>query len=95
MSAEAPGFHRYATSSRRCWHRYHPPNACGCWIAIDPEGAGGVEKEINGWHRQPASIFPVNTFPRKFEIVNVRRLDAKAYSVLGCQVVDLTALKPL
>jgi hypothetical protein len=72
----------------------HPPNGCGCWIVVDPMHASGIDEEIRGWHRPNASIFPMYTYPRNFEIVNVRRLDGDAYSVLGCEA-DFTALKPV
>jgi hypothetical protein len=73
----------------------HPPGGCACWIVLDPKHMSGVEKEIGGWHRpDPASVFPIGTPPEQFAIVNVRLIDTKAYSVLGC-VVDWTALKPV
>jgi len=69
----------------------HPPSGCECWILWDPARASGAEKEIGGWHRPTASIFPQDS---GFAIVNVRRLDADAYSVLSCGV-DWTSLKPV
>jgi hypothetical protein len=76
-------------------HQCHPPSCCACWIVVDPKHTSGVEKEIGGWHRpDPASIFPVGAIPLQFEIVDVRRIDANAYSVLECSA-DWRALKPV
>src|ERR1700730_5246026 len=61
----------------------HPPRSCECWILWDPARASGAEREIGGWLRPTASIFPRDS---GFAIVNVRRLDADAYSVLSCEV---------
>jgi hypothetical protein len=70
-------------------HECDPPSGCQCWIVVDRAHTSGVEREIGRWHRPAASIFPMDTFSRHFEIVNVRRLDADAYSVLGCEM-DMT-----
>lgn len=71
----------------------HPPNGCECWVVLDPGHASGVQKEMGGWHRPTAPIFPMHTLPQHFAIVNVRRLGPDDYSVLGCEV-DRTALVP-
>jgi len=70
----------------------HPPRWCECWILWDPARASGAEKEIGGWHRPTASIFPPDS--GHFAIVTVRQLDADAYSVLSCGV-DWTSFKPV
>ena|ERR1700733_539404 len=72
----------------------HPPGGCECWVVLDPSRTSGVEKEVGGWHRPTAAIFPIDTFPRHFAIVDVRRLDPDDYSVLGCSA-DWRALVPL
>jgi len=72
----------------------HPPAGCQCWILMDPARASGAEKESAGWHRPTAPVFPTDTLPRHFAIVNVRRIDANAYSVLGCSA-DWSAWVPL
>jgi hypothetical protein len=88
-------FNRHNDSSRliplddQC----HPPNGCECWIVVDPGHTSGVEREVRGWHRPTAPIFPMETFPRHFEIVDVRQLNPEAYSVLGCEA-DWSAVKP-
>src|SRR5215831_18030277 len=69
-----------------------PPRWCECWILWDPARASGAEKEIGGWHRPTASIFPPDS--GHFAIVTVRQLDADAYSVLSCGV-DWTSFKPV
>jgi hypothetical protein len=63
-----------------------PPSGCECWLVVDPAHSSGVENEIGGWHRPTASIFPTNTAPEHFAIVNVKRLDSGDFSVLGCDV---------
>jgi hypothetical protein len=70
-----------------------PPSGCECWIVVDPAHTSGVEQDIGGWHRPKASIFPTDTFPRHFEIVNVRQLDSDAYSAMGCEA-DWTSWRP-
>jgi hypothetical protein len=62
----------------------HPPRGCHCWVLVDPAHASDADKGASGWHRPSASIFPQNTLPAEFAIINVKRLDAAAYSVLGC-----------
>jgi hypothetical protein len=62
----------------------HPPGGCACWAVIDPVHSSGIENEIGGWHRPTAAIFPLDTLPINFAIVDVERIDSVAYSVLGC-----------
>ena len=88
--ATATSAPRLFSVDRRC----HPPNGCECWILVDPDRASGVEKEVGVWHRPTANIFPMNTLPMHFAIVDVKRIDSEAHSVLGCSS-DLTAWNPL
>jgi hypothetical protein len=62
----------------------HPPPDCQCWVVLDPGHTTGVEREIGGWHRPATYILPADETPIRFAIVDVRRLNADAYSVLGC-----------
>jgi hypothetical protein len=62
-----------------------PPNGCECWLLLDPASSSGAERDIDGWHRPIASVFPTNNTPEHFAVVNVKRLDSDAYSVLGCE----------
>jgi hypothetical protein len=64
----------------------HPPADCECWIVLDPTHTSGIEQDIGGWHAPKSLILPVNTLPPHFAIVDVRRLDEDAYSVLGCGI---------
>jgi|SRR5215813_11574621 len=52
-----------------------------CWIMFDPSHGSGVDAEVGRWHR-PSNypIFPTDTF--RFGSVDIRRIDADAYSVL-------------
>jgi hypothetical protein len=72
----------------------HPPNGCYCWVLVDPAHTSGADKEMGDWHRPSASIFPQNTLPVDFAIVNVKRLNENVYSVLGCST-DQRGLFPL
>jgi hypothetical protein len=65
-------------------NRCHPPNWCTCWVFWDPARTGEVEKDLGRWHEPKSSAFPTGTLPIEFELVDVRRLDADAYSVLAC-----------
>jgi hypothetical protein len=71
----------------------HPPNGCGCWILIDSGHRSLAENDLGGWRRPTAPIFPPDTLPVRFAIVNVRTLDSSAYSVLGCGM-DIRQLIP-
>jgi len=62
-----------------------PPAGCECWLLLDLDHFGGVEKDIGGWHRPIASVFLTNSAAEHFAIVNVKRIDPDAYSVLGCE----------
>lgn len=64
----------------------HPPNGCECYVLMDPDHRSGVENELGGWRRPTIAIFPQNLLPVRFALVNVRALDASAYSVLGCGI---------
>jgi hypothetical protein len=68
----------------------HPPTDCECWVLLDSGHTSGVEGEMRGWHPPTASIFPRNTTPEHFAIINVERLESGAYSIMGCDF-DLTA----
>jgi hypothetical protein len=71
-----------------------PPNGCACWVVVDSKHSSGVDKEIGSWHTPNASIFPRDTLPRQFVIVDVRQISQSAYSILGCEA-DWTAWKPV
>ena len=76
--------------------RCHPPTECQCWIVFDPAHRSGIAQDIGGWHRPKTTkqfMYAFSPGPY-FAIVDVKRLDAKAYSVLGCPV-DWGALKPM
>ena len=62
----------------------HPPNWCTCWVLWDPSHTSGAEQDLGRWHRPKSSAFPTDAFPIEFELVDVRRLDPDAYSVLAC-----------
>lgn len=62
----------------------HPPEGCACWLLIDPAQSSGVKKEIGRWHRPTTPIFPVDTLPVNFAIIDVKQIDSNAYSILGC-----------
>jgi hypothetical protein len=62
----------------------HPPNWCTCWVLWDPSRTGEVDKDLGRWHEPKSSAFPIGTLPIEFELVDVRRLDPDAYSVLAC-----------
>jgi hypothetical protein len=62
-----------------------PPGGCECWIAFGPEARDrGVDKDVHrDWHPPRSEFFPIS-LPSYFTIVHVQRIDADAYSVLGC-----------
>jgi hypothetical protein len=62
----------------------HPPTGCECWIALDRSHDREIEKDIGNWHRPTSAVFPTNTLPVYFAIVNVKKIDADAFSILGC-----------
>lgn len=62
----------------------HPPNWCKCWVLWDPSPSSEVEQDLGRWHRPKSSAFPTGTLPIEFELVDVKRLDPDAYSVLAC-----------
>jgi hypothetical protein len=64
----------------------HPPNGCECWVVIDPDRRSTVENDVGGWRRPTAAMFPSDTLPVHFAMVNIRVLDSSAYSVLGCDM---------
>jgi hypothetical protein len=52
-----------------------------CWILFDPSHGSGIDTEVGRWHRPSNySVFPNDTF--RFGSVDIRRIDADAYSVL-------------
>jgi hypothetical protein len=63
--------------------RCHPwgVQSCECWILVDSEDMSGAKQDLGGWHRPKAPILTKKTY---FAIVNVRRLDARAFSILSC-----------
>jgi hypothetical protein len=63
-----------------------PPQDCECWILLDPAHTSGVEKDIGGWHRPKASVFPQNGIQVRFALVAVRQINSDSYSVLGCPI---------
>jgi hypothetical protein len=81
---------RLVSLDREC----HPPNGCYCWVLMDPNHTTGADKDVGGWQRPSAPIFPPDTFPIDFAIVNVKRLNDNVYSVLGCST-DQRGLFPL
>jgi hypothetical protein len=62
-----------------------PPGGCECWIALGSKARDrGIDKEVDrDWHPPRSEFFP-SSRPSYFAIVHVRRIDADAYSVLGC-----------
>ena len=62
----------------------HPPNWCTCWVLWDPSRTWGADNDLGRWHEPKSSAFPTGTLPIEFELVDLRRLDADAYSVLAC-----------
>jgi hypothetical protein len=64
----------------------HPPFGCECWIAWGPALDRGIDKDVDrDWHAPRSALFPPSR-PEYFVIVHVRRIDADAYSVLGCDM---------
>jgi hypothetical protein len=62
----------------------HPPSGCECWIAWDPALDRGIDKDVDrDWHAPRSALFRPSR-PEYFAIVHVRRIDADAYSVIGC-----------
>jgi hypothetical protein len=65
----------------------HPPYLCECWIAWGPALNRGIDKEVDrDWHAPRSALFPAVARPEHFAIVHVRRIDADAYSVIGCAI---------
>jgi hypothetical protein len=62
----------------------HPRDECECWVVWDPRHVSGIEGDIGRSHKPASSIFPHETFYPQFSRVDVRRIDADAYSVLAC-----------
>jgi len=63
----------------------HPPVGCECWIAWGPALDRGVDKDVDrDWHAPRSALFPASS-PEYFAIVHVKRIDADAYSLLGCE----------
>src|SRR5262245_19263325 len=64
----------------------HPPFGCECWIAWGPALDRGIDKDGDRhWHAPRSVLFPPSR-PEYFVIVHLRRMDADAYSVLGCDM---------
>jgi hypothetical protein len=61
----------------------NPSRDCLCWIVLDPGHTSGVEQDLGGWDRPTASIVSADDWAEPFAIVDVRRIDADAYSVLS------------
>jgi len=62
-----------------------PPVGCECWIAWGPALDRGIDKDVDrDWHAPRSALFPASS-PEYFAIVHVKRIDADAYSVLGCE----------
>jgi hypothetical protein len=71
-----------------------PPKECLCWIVLDPRHTSGIEQDIGGWHQPKASIVSSDDWAEPFAIVDVRRINADAYSLLSCYI-DWSAWKPV
>jgi hypothetical protein len=68
--------------NRQC----HPPDSCECWLVIDPSQSSGVVADVGRWHPPKARIFIDEDAlpPFHFAMIDVRQINATAYSVLGC-----------
>jgi hypothetical protein len=80
----APDKQQFFSLEQAC----RPPGGCDCWLLWDPNHSSHVETDIGGWHRPYTPFFPQDS---GFAIVDVRRIDSNAYSVLGCSV-DWTSI---
>jgi hypothetical protein len=73
----------------------NPRSWCNCWIALDPLHKSDIDRELGrGFHRpqatfpsdrgEPVTLFPADVSNAGFGLVEVRRIDSIAYSVLSC-----------
>jgi len=69
------------------------PDVCGCWVLVDRSHSNETKREIGGWHRPAAIIFSHISIPINLAIVDVKAINADAYSILGCSM-DLRSLIP-
>jgi hypothetical protein len=68
-----------------------PPADCECWIVFDPAHRSGIEHDIGGWHPPKVTrqlFYSISPGDAYVALVDVKRLDTKAYSVLGCPAPD-------
>jgi hypothetical protein len=59
----------------------HPPGECNCWLLWDPNHSSPIDADLGRWHTPMTNFFLQDS---GFEIVDVRRIDSNAISVLGC-----------